>query len=59
MEVCFVDSHDPHANALGVKGLGEIALVGVAPAIANAVFHATGKRMRNLPIRIENLLMHD
>jgi xanthine dehydrogenase YagR molybdenum-binding subunit len=56
LEVCFVDGHDAQANALGVKGVGEIALVGVAPAIANAVFHATGKRVRRLPIRIENLL---
>ena len=39
----FVDEDDPHVNPLGVKGLGEIALVGVAPAIANAVFHATGQ----------------
>lgn len=56
MEVHFVDEVDPHVNPLGVKGLGEIALVGVAPAIANAVFHATGRRFRNLPIGIENLL---
>ena len=56
LEVHFVEEHDPHVNALGVKGLGEIALVGMAPAIANAVFHATGKRLRELPIRIENLL---
>jgi xanthine dehydrogenase YagR molybdenum-binding subunit len=56
LDVCFVGGHDAHANALGVKGVGEIALVGVAPAIANAVFHATGKRVRRLPIRIENLL---
>jgi xanthine dehydrogenase YagR molybdenum-binding subunit len=39
-----------------VKGIGEIAIVGVAPAIANAVFHATGRRVRDLPIRIEALL---
>jgi CO/xanthine dehydrogenase Mo-binding subunit len=41
---------------VGVKGIGEISIVGVAPAIANAVYHATGKRVRELPIRIENLL---
>lgn len=56
LEVHFVGEHDLHVNPLGVKGIGEIALVGVAPAIANAVFHATGKRLRELPIRIENLL---
>ncbi|MGK6310200.1 xanthine dehydrogenase family protein molybdopterin-binding subunit [Variovorax sp. DT-64] len=56
LEVHFVDEVDPHVNPLGVKGLGEIALVGVAPAVANAVFHATGKRQRELPIRIETLL---
>jgi xanthine dehydrogenase YagR molybdenum-binding subunit len=56
LEAHFVDEHDPHVNELGVKGLGEIALVGMAPAIANAVFHATGKRVRDLPIRIENVL---
>ncbi|MBP1882343.1 xanthine dehydrogenase family protein molybdopterin-binding subunit [Sinorhizobium mexicanum] len=52
----FVDEVDPHVNALGVKGLGEIALVGMAPAIANAVFHATGIRVRTLPIRIEDMI---
>ncbi|MDH6590285.1 xanthine dehydrogenase YagR molybdenum-binding subunit [Variovorax sp. TBS-050B] len=56
IDVLFVDEVDPHVNPLGVKGLGEIALVGVAPAIANAVFHATGKRQYELPIRIETLL---
>ncbi len=56
IEAQFVDEVDPHVNALGVKGLGEIALVGMAPAIANALFHATGKRLRNFPIRIEHLL---
>jgi xanthine dehydrogenase YagR molybdenum-binding subunit len=56
LEAYFVDEVDPHVNPLGVKGLGEIALVGMAPAIANAVFHATGKRVRTLPIRIEDVL---
>ncbi|MET0983003.1 MAG: aldehyde oxidase, partial [Telluria sp.] len=41
---------------LGGKSAGEIGVVGVAPAIANAVFHATGKRIRDLPIRMENLM---
>jgi xanthine dehydrogenase YagR molybdenum-binding subunit len=56
IDALFVEEHDPHVNPLGVKGLGEIALVGMAPAIANAVFHATGKRVRDLPIRIEDVL---
>jgi xanthine dehydrogenase YagR molybdenum-binding subunit len=56
LEAHFVDEEDPHVNPLGVKGVGEIALVGMAPAIANAVFHATGKRVRDLPIRIEDVL---
>jgi len=43
-------------NAIGVKGIGEIAIVGVAPAIANAVFHATGRRIRSLPITPEQLV---
>jgi xanthine dehydrogenase YagR molybdenum-binding subunit len=56
MEVLFVDEHDPHVNPLGVKGLGEIAIVGVASAIANAIFHATGKRIRTLPVTPDKLL---
>jgi len=56
MDVIFVDEHDPHVNPLGVKGVGELAMVGVAPAITNAVFHATGKRVRELPITPDKLL---
>jgi hypothetical protein len=51
-----VEEHDPYVNPLGVKGIGELALGGVAPAIANAVFHATGTRVRDLPITPEKLL---
>jgi xanthine dehydrogenase YagR molybdenum-binding subunit len=56
LEALFVPEDDPHVNPLGVKGLGEIALVGMAPAIANAIFHATGRRLRSLPIRVDALL---
>jgi xanthine dehydrogenase YagR molybdenum-binding subunit len=56
MDVIFVDEDDPYVNPLGVKGLGEIAMVGVAPAIANAIFHATGRRIRDLPITPDKLL---
>ncbi len=56
LEAYFVEEDDPHVNPLGVKGLGEISMIGVAPAIANAVFHATGRRLRELPIRLEALL---
>ena len=56
MDVTFVDEHDPHVNPLGVKGVGEIAMVGVAPAITNAIFHATGKRVRELPVTPDKLL---
>jgi xanthine dehydrogenase YagR molybdenum-binding subunit len=56
IEVEFIDEPDTVFNQAGAKGLGEVALTGVAPAIANAVFHATGRRLRDLPIRIEHLL---
>ena len=56
IEVIFVDEKDEVVNPLGAKGLGEIGVVGVAAAIANAVFHATGKRVRQLPITLDKLL---
>jgi xanthine dehydrogenase YagR molybdenum-binding subunit len=56
MKAIYVDGRDDEADPLGVKGLGEVVLVGVAPAIASAVFHATGRRVRELPITAESLL---
>jgi xanthine dehydrogenase YagR molybdenum-binding subunit len=56
IEVIFVDEPDPDVTPLGVKGLGEIGIVGTAAAVANAIFHATGKRSRSLPITIDKLL---
>ncbi|MEL6223858.1 MAG: xanthine dehydrogenase family protein molybdopterin-binding subunit, partial [Cyanobacteria bacterium J06627_8] len=50
IEVTFVGEPDLNFNPLGVRGAGEIGIMGVAPAVANAVYHATGKRIRNLPI---------
>jgi xanthine dehydrogenase YagR molybdenum-binding subunit len=55
IEVIFVDEPDDIVNPLGIKGLGEIGIVGVAAAIANAVYHATGKRVRDLPITLDKL----
>jgi xanthine dehydrogenase YagR molybdenum-binding subunit len=55
IEVIFVDEPDDTINGLGIKGLGEIGIVGVAVAIANAVYHATGKRVRDLPITLDKL----
>ena len=56
MTVEFIDEHDPYINAMGVKGIGEISMVGVSAAVANAVFHATGKRVRDLPITPDKIL---
>ena len=55
IKVIFVDEPDQIVNPLGIKGLGEIGIVGVAAAIANAVYHATGKRVRDLPITLDKL----
>jgi xanthine dehydrogenase YagR molybdenum-binding subunit len=55
IEVIFVEEPDDLINPLGIKGVGEIGIVGVAAAIANAIYHATGKRVRDLPITLDKL----
>ena len=54
-DVHLVPEEDPHL-ASGIKGIGMLSIVGVAAAIANAVYHATGRRIRDLPIRLEHFL---
>jgi len=54
--VIFIEKDDSIVKPLGAKGLGEIGIVGVAAAIANAVYHATGLRVRDLPITLDKLL---
>jgi len=56
LDVLFVGDFDDEASPIGVKGLGELTSVSVAPAITNAVYHATGRRIRHLPIAVEDLL---
>ena len=56
IEVLFIDKKDPVTNPMGSKGIGEVAIVGFAAAVANAVFNATGKRIRNLPITPDKLV---
>ncbi|HZO46157.1 MAG TPA: xanthine dehydrogenase family protein molybdopterin-binding subunit [Xanthobacteraceae bacterium] len=56
IKVIFVDEPDNKINTLGIKGVGEIGIVGVAAAVANAVYHATGKRVRDLPITLDKLM---
>ncbi|WP_034894899.1 xanthine dehydrogenase family protein molybdopterin-binding subunit [Gillisia sp. Hel_I_29] len=56
LEVIFVEEKDDIINELGAKGVGEIGLVSMAPAIANAIYHATGKRINNFPIHFDDLL---
>ncbi|MEA3086854.1 MAG: xanthine dehydrogenase YagR molybdenum-binding subunit, partial [Paraburkholderia sp.] len=56
IDVTFLDYPDLALNSLGARGVGEIGIAGIAPAIANAVYHATGVRVRNLPVRLEDLL---
>ena len=57
MDVSWIDEDDPYVNPMGSKGIGEIGIVGSAAAIANAVYHATGVRVRDLPITPDKLLL--
>lgn len=50
MEAAWIDEQDPYVNPMGSKGIGEIGIVGTAAAIANAAWHATGTRVRDLPL---------
>lgn len=56
IDVTWIDEDDPHLNPMGAKGIGEVGIVGTAAAIANAVYHATGIRIRDLPITLDKLL---
>jgi xanthine dehydrogenase YagR molybdenum-binding subunit len=55
-DVLFINKKDPVINPMGAKGMGEIALIGFAAAVSNAVFNATGKRVRDLPITPDKLI---
>ena len=56
IDAAWIDEDDDELNPMGSKGIGEIGIVGTAAAIANAVFHATGMRVRDLPIRLDRLV---
>jgi xanthine dehydrogenase YagR molybdenum-binding subunit len=56
IDAFFVDEYDPHASAIGARGIGELGATGAAAAIVNAVWHATGKRVRRLPVRIADVI---
>ncbi len=56
VEILLVNERDERVNPLGIKGIGEIGIVGLNAAVANAVYHATGRRIRELPVRLEKLL---
>ena len=56
IDIIVVPERDEHVNPLGAKGIGEVAMTGVSAAIANAVHHATGTRVRDLPITLDKLI---
>jgi xanthine dehydrogenase YagR molybdenum-binding subunit len=56
IDVGWIEASDDLANPIGAKGIGEIGITGAAAAVANAVYHATGRRVRDLPITLDKLL---
>jgi xanthine dehydrogenase YagR molybdenum-binding subunit len=56
VHIIMVPEEDRAINPLGVKGIGEVGIVGTSAALANAIYHATGQRLRDLPLRIESLI---
>src|SRR5262249_40202040 len=56
IKVIFVEERDSKVTLMGIKGVGEIGIVGVAAAVANAIYHATGKRVRDLPITLNKII---
>ncbi|MBW9102734.1 xanthine dehydrogenase family protein molybdopterin-binding subunit [Paraburkholderia phenoliruptrix] len=56
LDITFLDRPDPHINSLGVRGIGEIGITGVCAALANAVYHATGVRVRDLPVTLDKIM---
>ena len=56
LDITFLDRPDPYINSLGVRGIGEIGITGVCAALANAVYHATGVRVRDLPVRLDQVM---
>jgi xanthine dehydrogenase YagR molybdenum-binding subunit len=59
IDVLFVDEDDRIVSRLGAKGVGEIGIVGVAAAISNAIFHATGRRLRSTPMTPDKVMRRD
>ena len=56
LDITFLDRPDPHINSLGVRGIGEIGITGVCAALANAAYHATGVRVRDLPVTLDKVM---
>ncbi len=57
MQTIYIDEEDKYVNKLGIKGIGEVGIVGVAAAVVNAIFNATGKRIREIPVTPDKLIV--